>query len=61
MTTKRWIVECVDSGDGSGDLIVELPQELLDEMNLKTGDELDLTIAEAGIIIMTKKPESDLK
>ncbi|MEU6148343.1 AbrB/MazE/SpoVT family DNA-binding domain-containing protein [Streptomyces sp. NPDC047081] len=61
MTKKSWTVECLDAGDGSGDVIVELPQDFLDEMNLKTGDTLDFAIDEAGIIIMTKKPEPDPK
>lgn len=61
MTKKRWTVECLDAGDGSGDVIVELPQDLLDEMNLKTGDALDLAIGDAGILMLTKKPESEEK
>ena len=61
MTKKSWTVECLDAGDGSGDVLVELPQDLLDEMNLKTGDALDLAIDDAGILMLTKKPESEEK
>lgn len=61
MTKKRWTVKCLDTGDGSGDVIVELPQDLLDEMNLKAEDRLDLSIDDAGIITLTKKPGSEPK
>ena len=47
---KRWTSICQDPEDGSGDLIVDLPSELLEEMGLVTGDELDIEVADGMII-----------
>jgi hypothetical protein len=34
MTNKAvWNVVCQDAGDGSGDLVVELPEDLLTELS----------------------------
>lgn len=52
--SKRWTSICQDPGDGSGDLIVDLPPELLDEMGLATGDELDIEVAD-GVINLSPK------
>nr|WP_041015558.1 MULTISPECIES: AbrB/MazE/SpoVT family DNA-binding domain-containing protein [Pseudomonadaceae] len=42
MATKsdRWQVVCQDPGDGSGDLMVELPSELLEALGWVQGDDL---------------------
>ena len=39
-TSNRWLVECQDPGDGSGDLVVELPSDLLEALGWGLGDEL---------------------
>lgn len=36
--SQRWIVKCQDPGDGSGDVIVDLPPDLLNELGLSEGD-----------------------
>lgn len=45
---KRWIVTCQDAADGTGDLIVPLPADLLTEMGLADGDTLHIIEAYAG-------------
>ena len=39
-TSESWRVVCQDPGDGSGDVIVELPSELLEKLGWTLGDEL---------------------
>lgn len=39
-TSESWRVVCQDPGDGSGDVIVELPSELLEQLGWSLGDEL---------------------
>jgi antitoxin ChpS len=55
--SDRWIAKCQDAGDGSGDLIVDLPLELLAKTGLIIGDELDLEIVN-GAIVLTPKPRT---
>lgn len=38
----RWTVSCRDAGDGSGELIVELPDDLLEAAGWAMGDTLEL-------------------
>ena len=42
-------------GDGSGDCMVELPQEIIDRFDLKEGDELQLEMQKDMIILTPKK------
>lgn len=37
-----WKVTCRDAGDGSGDVILELPDDLLQAAGLAVGDTLEL-------------------
>lgn len=39
-TSNCWLVVCQDPGDGSGDLVVELPSDLLEALGWALGDEL---------------------
>ncbi|MCE1097551.1 AbrB/MazE/SpoVT family DNA-binding domain-containing protein [Pseudomonas asiatica] len=58
---KRWIVTCQEAADGTGDLIVPLPADLLKEMGLSTGDTLYVTEVNAALdkrIILSKKTET---
>ncbi len=48
-TSDSWRVVCQDSGDGSGDVIVELPSELLEKLGWNLGDELAIEKGEDGI------------
>jgi len=47
--SDSWKVVCQDPGDGSGDLIVELPLELLEKLGWNLGDELAIEKGEDGI------------
>ena len=40
--SEHWIVRCQDTADGSGDVIVYLPPELLAKLGLEVGDDLTL-------------------
>ena len=51
----RWRAICEDAGDGSGDLIVELPSEVLAKMGVGPGDELNLEVVHGRIILSPKK------
>lgn len=48
---ERWIVKCEDANDGSGDVIVELPQELLSALGLDVGDELTISVTSGAIVL----------
>lgn len=51
-----WKLTCQDAADGSGDLILELPNELLQAAGLKVGDVLELEgdLAHGGAIQLKK-------
>jgi putative toxin-antitoxin system antitoxin component (TIGR02293 family) len=55
--TEKWTVSCLDPQDGSGDLIVNLPNELLQQMALEIGDRLKIEVA-GGLIMLTPVGES---
>ena len=48
-TSDSWRVVCQDPGDGSGDVIVELPSELLEKLGWNLGDELGIEKGEDSI------------
>lgn len=52
-------VTCQDAGDGSGDVIVDLPPELLENMGLGLGDELSVEVVN-GVIVLTPKNATPL-
>jgi antitoxin component of MazEF toxin-antitoxin module len=54
-TTDRWRVVCKDPGDGSGDVIVELPSELLEKLGWTLGDELAIEKGEESISLTLKQ------
>lgn len=49
--SERWIVKCEDTKDGSGDVLVELPQDLLSVLELGIGDELTITVINGEIVL----------
>lgn len=55
---RCWIVKCQDAADGSGDLIIDLPPELLASSRLSIGDVLTIEVI-VGAIVLTPK-SSDL-
>lgn len=50
---NRWGMTCQKATDGSGDLIIELPPQLLQDMGLNIGDELAVELVD-GLIVLTK-------
>lgn len=57
MVTKyeSWRVVCQDPGDSSGDAIVELPFELLEQLGWSLGDELSVEAGEENIFLKLKQ------
>jgi len=53
---QRWVAVCRDGLDGSGDLLVELPADLMLEAGWAVGDELDIEIVGQSIILSRQKP-----
>lgn len=47
----RTTVKCQDPGDGSGDVIIDLPSDLLESMNLDLGDSLSIELVEGAIVL----------
>lgn len=50
---KRWIVICEDAADGTGDLILPLPDDLLAATGLACGDKLEMKKQADGVISLT--------
>ena len=51
-------VKCQDPDDGSGDVIVDLPTDILRELNLAIGDKLSIELAD-GVIVLRPIREPD--
>lgn len=49
--SARTTVKCQDPGDGSGDVIVDLPPDILKEMNLAIGDKLSIELVDSAIVL----------
>jgi antitoxin ChpS len=47
----RTKVKCQDPGDGSGDVIIDLPPDILKEMNLAVGDKLSIELVDSVIVL----------
>ena len=52
---KRWTVKCQDTADGTGDVIVDLPSELLVTLGLNLGDELTIEVLDGAIVLKPKE------
>lgn len=48
----RTTVQCQDPGDGSGDVMIDLPQDILAAMNVGLGDLLTIELVEGSIVLM---------
>jgi uncharacterized membrane protein (UPF0127 family) len=46
--------QIIETDDGTGDAIIELPDELLEKIGWKVGDEIQIARDEAGDIRLTK-------
>lgn len=49
--TEKWTASCLDPQDGSGDLIINLPNKLLQQMALEIGDRLKIEVVEGSIVL----------
>jgi uncharacterized membrane protein (UPF0127 family) len=51
----KWIATLIDAGDGSGDKLIELPEELLARMDLQIGDSVKIDVSDdKSTLLMTK-------
>lgn len=55
---QRWTVKCQDPLDGSGDVIIELPTELLASLGLSIGDALTIEVIDGAIVLTPKSSDS---
>lgn len=53
---RSWVAICYDAQDGSGELLVELPADLMLEAGWAVGDELAIEIVGQSIILSRQKP-----
>jgi hypothetical protein len=53
----HWTITLEEADDGSGDLVLPLPQDLLDGAGWKEGDVLEWTDNNDGTWSLTKKAE----
>lgn len=55
----NWTVTCQDSADGTGDLVVELPDDLLQAAGWALGDTLEFEVdpTDSSAVRLTKKSE----
>ncbi|MCO8165625.1 AbrB/MazE/SpoVT family DNA-binding domain-containing protein [Pseudomonas sp. 21LCFQ010] len=44
-------VKCQDPGDGSGDVIIDLPSGILESLNLQIGDSLSIDLIDGSIVL----------
>jgi hypothetical protein len=52
---ERWTVKCQHTADGTGDVIVDLPPELLVTLGLSLGDELTIEVLDGAIVLKPKR------
>lgn len=53
-SSKRWVIDLQEAEDGSGDLILPLPEDLLEGAGWKEGDTLKWTDNGDGSWTLTK-------
>ncbi len=46
----RKIVECLDAGDGTGDLMIQLPPEVVASMKIGPGDSLNIELVHGALV-----------
>mgnify|MGYP003335814490 FL=1 len=58
--SKVYTADILEANDGTGDQILQFPQELVDEMGWKEGTVLDLKVEESptgNVIVITEKKD----
>lgn len=48
---KRTTVKCQDPKDGTGDLIIDIPDEMLQAIGAVVGDELSIEVVDGMILL----------
>ncbi|MDH1338866.1 AbrB/MazE/SpoVT family DNA-binding domain-containing protein [Pseudomonas aeruginosa] len=54
---NTWRTVCLDAGDESGDVIIELPAELLDKLGWSVGDQLVVEKTD-DLLLLKLKPRT---
>lgn len=49
--SARTTVKCQDPGDGSADVIIDLPTDILIELSLTVGDKLSIALVDGAIVL----------
>lgn len=55
--SSRTTVKCQDPGDGTGDVIIELPPDMLKKIGVTVGDKLSIELINGEIVL---KPVRDV-
>ena len=55
---QRWTVKCQDPADGSGDVIIDLPPDLLASLGLSISDVLTIEVIDGAIVLTPKSSDS---
>jgi hypothetical protein len=58
MSNKIWTTELIETDDGTGDAILQFPDDFIETTGWKVGTELKLTVVGHSLIIEEKKNES---
>jgi len=58
MQRNDWFLVCQDAGDESGDIVIELPEALMQKLGWSVGDDLTVERTGEAISIERKKPQS---
>lgn len=58
--SMRTTVKCQDPGDSSGDVIIDLPDDILERMDLHIGDSLTIELI-GGSIVLKPIRDSDVQ
>jgi hypothetical protein len=57
----RWVAKLIDAEDGSGDKLIELPEELLSQMDLRIGDAVSVEVSDDKTAIFMAKATASHK
>jgi len=52
-----WTVKCQDAADGGGDVIIDLPPDLLASLGLSIGDVLTIEAIDGAIVLTPKSSD----
>ena len=58
MSNKIWTTELIETDDGTGDAILQFPDDFIAETGWKEGTVLNLLVEDGVLIITEKKNES---